>query len=396
MQEGFLQPCNRKHLPQLSYQVIRLGRSLQFFSPSRTLQRCPKKVTVITQNHANAQRDGKRQSPTRHRRIFPNTHPRCKKASYNHATAKHLPQLSYQVIRLGRSLQFFSTSRTLQRCPKKVTVITQNHANARRDRKRQSQTRHQRRFHNTQPRCKKASDNHATAKHLPQLSYQVIRLGRSLQFFSPSRTLQRCPKKVTVITQNHANARRDRKGQSRTRHQRIFPNTQPRCKKASDNHATAKHLPQLSYQVIRLGRSLQFFSPSRTLQRCPKKVTVITQNHANARRDRKRQSRTRHQRIFPNTQPRCKKASDNHATAKHLPQLSYQVIRLGRSLQFFSPSRTLQRCPKKVTVITQNHANPRRDRKRQSRTRHQRIFPNTQPRCKKASDNHATANTCRS
>ena len=111
---------------------------------------------------------------------------------------------------------------------------------------------------------------------MPQLSYQVIRLGRSLQFFSPSRTLQRCPKKVTVITQNHANARRDRKGQSRTRHRRISPNTQPRCKKASDNHATAKHLPQLSYQVIRLGRSLQFFSPSRTLQRCPKKVPIIT------------------------------------------------------------------------------------------------------------------------
>ena len=201
MQEGFRQPRNRKHLPQLSYHVIRLGRSLQFFSLSRTLQRCPKKVTIITQNHANARRDRKKQSPTPHQRLFPNTQPRCKKASDNHATAKHLLQLSYQV-RLGRSLQFFSLSRTLQRCPKKVTIITQNHANARRDRKRQSPTPHQRSFHNTQLRCKKASDNHATAKHLPQLSYQVIRLGRSLQFFSPSRTLQRCPKKVTVITQN--------------------------------------------------------------------------------------------------------------------------------------------------------------------------------------------------
>ena len=56
--------------------------------------------------------------------------------------------------------------------------------------------------------------------------------------------------------------------------------------------------------------------------------------------------------------PRHGKPFHNPTTSVHSPELlNVRCVRLGRSLQVFSPSRTLQRCPKRVTIIMSAPAN---------------------------------------
>ena len=178
--------------------------------------------------------------------------------------------------------------------------------------------------------------------NLEECSHVLLRLGRSLQVFSPSRTLQRCPKRVTIIMSAPANT------------------WQLCCEHRISRQCIHKHVSRTLQQsstsqvflAVRLGRSLQVFSPSRTLQRCPKRVTIIMSapedtwplwcGHRNLR-----QCIHKHVSIMPKHS-----RTNKETTHKHDRDHVFLAVRLGRSLQLFSSSRTLRRCPKRVTVIT--------------------------------------------
>ena len=127
----------------------------------------------------------------------------------------------------------------------------------------------------------------------------------------------------------------------------------PRHGKPFHNPTTSVHSPELlNVRCVRLGRSLQVFSPSRTLQRCPKRVTIIMSAPANTwplwcRHRKSLQCIHKH----VSTTPQHSR-TNKETTHKHDRDHVFLAVRLGRSLQLFSSSRTLRRCPKRVTVIT--------------------------------------------